>query len=201
MKTSGLSDPKSLELALEFSGYPPETQKNFTEIFTRSFLAEFYDHDYATAVSLALELSRDYQGEPAEVREDFIELARFCRESKSLDLPAKTCAEYTVKVARLSQLYPEGIRKPFTELYRKLREDRDFGFDVKTALELSYNILKHGPKAADNFFGGYAFAMKESGLGLGRAQALDFALKMAARSYTGKNPPILRAIANADPSL
>jgi hypothetical protein len=197
MKTTGLSDPKALEIGLRFSSYSPDVQKNFSEIFSRAFLAEFFDYDYALAVGLALELSRDYRGDPAQVRDDFIELTRFCKDGKNLDLPGRICAEYAIKLARLSELYPHGVRRPFLDLYKRLREDRDFGMDVKTALEISYKVLKNGPRAEDNFMSGYAFAMKETGLGLGRHESLQFALKMAARSYQGEEPPALRAPAEA----
>lgn len=198
LKSVGLSDPKSLELALQFSTYSIETQKNFLDIFSRSFMAEFLDYDYSSAVTTAMELSRDYGGDPARAREDFIALARFCRESKTLDLPMKTCGQYAVKVARLSELFPDGVKKPFIAFYTKMREDREFGMDVKTALDITYNVLKNGPRAPDNFMSGYAFAMKDSGLGLGRNGALEFGLKMAARSYSGEKPPAIpNAIANA----
>jgi hypothetical protein len=196
MKTAGLSDPKSLEIALRFSGYSPDVQKNFVEIFTRAYLGEFFDYDYNTAVALALELSKDYHGEPAAVRDDFIYLSQLCKDGKGIDLPVKTCAEYAIKVARLSQYYPDGIRKNFSSLYKKLREDRDFGMDIKTALEVTYNILKNGPRAHDNFMNAYAFAMKDAGLGLGRSQALEFALKMAAHSFSGDEPPVVPSAAS-----
>ncbi|MBX3021137.1 MAG: hypothetical protein KF799_05615 [Bdellovibrionales bacterium] len=193
MKSSGLSDPKSLETALRFSSYSPDVQKNFSEIFSRAFLAEFFDYDHSTAVALAFELSRDYEGEPAHVRDDFIYLAQLCKDGKEMDLPSTTCSEYAVKVAKLSALFPNGIRSPFQTLYKKLREDRDFGMDVKTALDFTYRILKHGPRAPDNFMDAYAYGMKESGLALGRNQALEFAVRMARNSYIGKTPPVIPA--------
>jgi len=191
LKASGYSDAKSLELALSFSSMPGEVQDNFTEIFSRAFLAEFFDYEHRSALAIALELSKDYTGDPAQVREDFIELARFCKGAKDLDLPAKACADYSVKVARLSQLYPEGVRKPFLTFFARMREDKEFAMDIKSALDITYNVLKSGPRAADNFFSGFEFAMKESGLGLSHTEALEFGLKMAARSYVGKKPPVV----------
>lgn len=194
MKSAGLSDPKSLETALRFSAYTPDVQRNFSEIFSKAFLAEFFDYDYATAIALALELSRDYEGEPATVREDFLYLAKLCKDGKNMELPAKTCAEYAVKVAKLSASFPEGIRPHFQKLYQTLREDRDFGMDIKSALELTYKILRNGPRAPDNFMSAYQFAMKAEGLELGRSQALEFALRMARHSYTGNKLPIIPAV-------
>lgn len=194
LKTVGLSDPGALQIALQFSTYTSDVQKNFSTIFTRAFIGEFFDYDYTTAVALAMELSKNYRGDANLVREDFIALTQFCKKSQTMDLPNRTCAEYAIKMARLSDLYPQGIREPFLTLYKKLRENREFGMDVKSALDVAYNVLKHGPKAPDNFLDGYSFAMKDSGLALGRNQALAFALRMAARSFEGEKPPAIPAV-------
>lgn len=191
LKSVGLSDRKSLEMALEFSTQPPEVQKNFTAIFTRAFLGEFFDYDYAIAAKLAYELSKDYHGDATQAREDFIELVRFCKDGKNLDLPTRLCAEFTVKLARLSQYHPKGVRDQFYRLFKDLRNKPDFAFDIKTALEVSYNVLRHGPTAPDNFFSGYAYATSKEGLSYDRHQALAFALRMADRSHLGEHPPLV----------
>lgn len=191
LKTVGLSDTKSLEIALDFSSRPVEVQKNFLEIFTRGFLAEFFDYDYRTAASLAFELSKDYKGDPAQVREDFIELVRFCKADDKLDLPARLCAEYTIKLARLTQFHPKGVRSSFYKLYERFRDDRTFALDIRNSLELSYNILKYGPRAADNFFAAYDFAVREDGLNLTQGASIEFSLRMASRSFKGSEPPLV----------
>lgn len=190
LKTVGLSDKAAVKLGLEFASRTPDVQKNFLEIFTHSFLAEFFDYDYPQAVALAFELSKNYKGNPAQVRDDFIELVRFCKDGKKLDLPSRLCAEFTIKVARLSQFYPKGVRESFYKLYQRFREDKDFGIDIRTALQTTYGILKNGPRAADNFFQGYDFALADKGLAMTQGQALKFGLKMASRSYRGIEPPI-----------
>jgi hypothetical protein len=190
LKTVGLSDKAAVKMGLQFAARSPDVQKNFLEIFTHSFLAEFFDYDYPTAVALAFELSKNYKGNPAQVRDDFIELVRFCKDGKKLDLPSRLCAEFTIKVARLSQFYPQGVRTSFYKLYQRFREDKEFGIDIQTALRTTYGILKNGPRAADNFFQGYDFAIADKGLAMTQGQALKFGLKMAARSYRGVEPPI-----------
>lgn len=185
----GVSDPRALEIALRFSSQSPEVQKNFTEIFSKSFLAEFFDYDYAQAVALAADLSEKYLSDPARVREDFVKLTQFCKESKSLDLPIRVCAEFAIKMARLSEYYPDGVREPFMQFYKKLREDRDYSFDIKGALDVSYRVLKNGPRAVENFVNAYQYAIKKDGLDYGRKQALAFALRMASRSFDGDMPP------------
>lgn len=191
LKKVGVSDRKSLEMAFEFSKLPDYAQTNFNEIFTKSFLAEFFDYDFTTALALAFELSKDYKGDPVQVRNDFIELVKFCKDGQKLDLPTQLCAEYTVKLARLSQYFENGVRDPFYKLYGALRDREEFSFDVKTSLDLAYNILKGGPKAIDNFFAGFDYAVKKEGLGYAQDKAMKFALKMARRSHKGKEPVVI----------
>lgn len=195
MKNVGLSDHKAVVLAIDFSTQSRDVQKNFLEIFTRVFLGEFFDYDYPTAYRLAIDLSKNYKGEPSQVRDDFIELTRFCKDGKTLDLPGKLCADYTVRLARLSQYHPSGIRKAFYDTFKALRDKKDFAFDMKTSLETTYNILKNGPRAADNFFTAYRYGMQKDGLDLSKGEALGFALRMVDRSSVGtEGPPIIPAV-------
>ena len=195
LKSVGLSDRKALEMALEFAAETPEAQKNFSEIFSKTFLGEFFDYEYPLAAKLAYELSRDYHGDPVQVREDFIDLVRFCKDGKNLDLPMKMCAEYTVKLVRLTAFHAQGIREPFKKLFKELRTKPEFALDVKKSLEIAYNVLKSGPRAPENFFTAYAFAVKKDGLDYNRQQALAFALRMADRSYLDDHPPVVPGIA------
>lgn len=191
LKKIGVSDRKSLEMAFEFAALPEYVQTNFAEIFTKSFLTEFFDYDFSTALNLAFELSKNYKGDPRQVREDFLELVRFCKDGQKLDLPTQLCAEYTIRLARLSQYYERGVREPFYRVYKTLRDREDFSLDIKTSLDLTYNILKGGPKAADNFFSGYEYATKKDGLGYAQDKAMKFAMKMARRSHMGPEPVVI----------
>ena len=191
LKGVGLSDAKSVETALEFSSQPPDIQKNFLEIFSKSFLSEFFDYEYPAAMRLAYELSKDYKGSAPRLREDFLSFVRFCKDTKNMDLPANLCAELAVKFARLSQFYPTGVREPFDKLYGELRKTGTFGLDMKAALDVAYNVLRHGPRAPDNFLLGVRYALSKKGLELDKQQALAFGIKMAERSFVGEAPPIL----------
>lgn len=190
LKTVGMSEKKSLEMALEFAAVEPDVQKNFLEIFSKSFLAEFFDYEFPKAMALAIELSRDYKGDPAQARGDFIELVRFCKDSKSLDLSMKFCSDYAVQMAKLSQFFDKGVAKPFFSLFNDLRNKREFSLDVKTALEVAYGILKNGPMAQRNFIEGFEFASKD--LELDKRKAIEFALSLSDRSFVGEKPPIMQ---------
>lgn len=190
LKTVGLTEKKSLEVALEFVFSPPEVQKNFIEVFSHAFLAEFFDYEFPKAMKLALELSQDYQGDPTILRTDFISMIQYCKDKKGLDLPLSKCAEYAVLVAKLSQYFEAGVAKEFISLYEALRFRKDMSFDVKKAMELTPRILQNGPKAKENFFAAYKFAVKE--FEYDRKAAVQFALELADRSYVGEKPPVLQ---------
>ncbi len=190
LKTVGLSEKKSLEVALEFVFSSPDVQKNFIEVFSKSFLAEFFDYEFPKAMKLALDLSKDYEGDPAILRADFIALVKYCKEKKGLDLPLSQCASYAVLVAKLSQYHEKGIASEFIALYEQLRYRKDLTLDVKKAMEIAPRILQSGPKAKDNFFSAYEFAMKD--LEYDRPHALTFGLQLSDRSYIGEKPPILQ---------
>ena len=190
LRTVGLSARSSMKMAIEFAGAHPDVQKNFVEIFQKSYLAEFFDYEYPKAMKLALDLSKGYKGDPAIARADFIELAKFCKDSKSLDLPMRFCADYAIKVAKLSQYYAEGVSKPFMSLYKDLRDKKEFSLDVRESLAMSYQILKHGPRAPKNFFEAFDLASRD--LGHDKTNALEFAADLAVNSYMDETPPILQ---------
>jgi hypothetical protein len=195
IKTVGFSEKKALEMALDFAAQRPQVQKNFLEIFSKSFLQEFFDYDFAKAMKIAFELSKDYKGDPTMARDDFIALSRFCRDHKKLGLPVAFCADYSVKVAYLSQYYDKGVSQPFMDIYKTLRENREFGLDMKFALEISYDVLKSGPLAAPNFLKAYGFAIDD--LKLDKKKAIGFALELAGHAYIGSAPPILQYPSNS----
>ena len=190
LKNVGLSEQRCLKMALEFAVQPPDVQKNFVEIFTNAFLTEFFDFEYSHALKLAIELSKDYKGDPATAREDFLQLVRFCKQTKTLDLPMSLCADYMAKIAKSSQYYNTGVAKPFNELFSTLRERKDLTFDIKTTLQVAHDVLKNGPNAPQNFFEAYEFSRKE--MDFDKKRALDFALKLAGRSYVGSSAPIMQ---------
>ncbi len=191
IRTTGFSEKKSLEMALQFAASNEDVQRNFLEIFSKSFLKEFFDYESTKALNVAYELSRDYKGEPGRAREDYIALAKFCKGNDKLGLPMAFCSEYVIQVVKLSQFYQEGIVQPFMDLYQKLRGEKQYGLDMKISLEVAYNILKSGPRSPENFHKAFAFATED--LRLDKKKSLEFALLLADRSFIGgKQPPLLQ---------
>jgi hypothetical protein len=76
-------------------------------------------------------------------------------------------------------------------LYAELRKTGTFRLDMKAALDVTYNVLKHGPRAPDNFLAAVRYAQSKKGLELDKQQSLAFGIKMAERSYIGDTPPVL----------
>jgi hypothetical protein len=196
IRTTGFSEKKSLEMALQFAASSEDVQKNFLEIFSKSFLKEFFDYESTKALNVAYELSRDYKGDAARAREDYIALAKFCKGNDKLGLPMAFCSEYVVQVVKLSQYYQDGVVEPFMDLFKKLRSDKQYGLDMKLSLEVAYNILKSGPKSPENFHKAFSFAVED--LRLDKRKSIEFALLLADRSFIGgKEPPVLQFPANS----
>jgi len=193
LKNIGLSDRRSLAMALEFAGQSPEVQRNFVEIFTNAFLSEFFDYDYPHALKLAIELSKDYTGDPKIVREDFLRLVRFCKEStgpNNLDLPIRLCADYVAKIAHSSQFYPGGIAQIFLDFFSKLRDSKDYLLDIRGTLRVAEAVLRSGPTAVENFTEAFDFGRQD--LALDKQNSLQFAMDLSSRSYVGQSPPVMQ---------
>ncbi len=187
---SGVDIGKSVETALKFSKEDDETTENFFQIFKKTYLSEFFDFDYSSAIQLSYEISTQYKGNRKKSREDFLNLLKYCTDKNEISLPMKTCAELTLKLARLSQYYPDGIFKSFVELYKTLRTDKRFGVSVSVAISILMDVLPYGPTAPKNFIESYDYAMSTEGLGVEGKEALQFALAMAHRSSKKLPPPI-----------
>lgn len=190
LKKSGVDHPRAIEYALRFANSDDETVENFFEVFKKTYLGEFFDLDYSTALKLSFDLSLLYKGNRQKAREDFWEIARFCLNKEGLNLPVTQCAELAVAMSRLSQYYPNGIRGDFFKLYKTLREDRRFGVSMLTALRIINEVLPYGPTAPATFLRSFEFAIDPQGLASGGVAAIKFAVLMAKKSLKSWPPPI-----------
>jgi hypothetical protein len=190
LSKSGVDHPRAIEYAMMFTDTDDETVESFFEFFKKTYLGEYFDLDYSTALKMSFELSRLYKGNRKNAREDFLEISRFCLSKEGLNLPVSQCAELALKVAVWSQYYPDGVRTDFFKLYRVLREDRRFGVSVRTALRIINEVLPFGPSASSNFLKSYEYAIDPSGLSSGGMAAIRFAVMMAKNSVKNWPPPI-----------
>lgn len=190
LKKSGVDIAKSIDVAMKFTQEDDETTENFFQIFKKTYLGEFLDFDYFSAIKLSYEISTQYKGNRKKAREDFMKILKYCMDKGEMNLPVKTCAELSVPLARLSQYYPDGIYNPFITLYTTLRNDKRFGVSVKVALSILLDILPYGPTAPKNFTDSYDYALDKKGLGVDGREALQFAIAMSHRSAKKLPPPI-----------
>jgi hypothetical protein len=194
LKKSGVDYSKSLHVGVLFSKESDTTVDNFFEIFQKTYLGEFFDLDYQTAINVSYELSTDFEGNREQARKDFLSIGRDCLDKNEMNLPIKQCAELALKFARNSKYFPEGTYKPFSEMYKLFRKDKRFGLSIRSTLEIINEILPYGPKAPENFISGFDLAIKENGMNLGGKDAITFGIAMAKRSVKTLPPPVYERI-------
>ncbi len=190
LKKSGVDQARAVLYGLEFAGTDDDTVESFFELFKKTYLGEYFDLDYTSALKLSFELSKKYKGNRRQAREDFLELSKYCLNKEGLNLPVTYCADLAVALTRLSQYYPDGIRSDFFKLYKALREDRRFGVNILTAMRIIKEVLPYGPLATQTFLKSYEFAIDPSGLSSGGMAAVKFAVTMAKNSVKSWPPPI-----------
>ncbi len=190
LKKSGVDQTRAIVYSLEFAQSDDETVENFFELFKKTYLGEYFDLDYSSALRISFELSKMYKGNRKQAREDFLAISKFCMDKDGLNLPVSNCAELSVAMSQLSQYFPEGVRHDFFKLYKSLREDRRFGVSVLTAIRIIHEILPYGPTAPNTFLKSYEFAIDPEGLASGGAAAIKFAVQMTKNSTKNGSPPI-----------
>lgn len=190
LKKSGVDLGKCIDTSIRFSKEDDETVENFFELFQKTYLSEFFDFDYYSALQISYEISSQYKGNRKQSREDFVNVLNYCMKKEEMNLPMKTCAEISLTMARLSQHFPDGVFKPFVDLYTTLKNDKRFGVSIRVALSILMDVLPSGPTAPQNFLDAFDYALSPAGLGIDGREALQFALSMSIRSARKFPPPI-----------
>lgn len=197
LNKTGVDHRQSLKIAMSFAPHTDAVKNTFLEILKGSYLREYYDIDFRSALQMAYDIAMDHRTSPERLRKDFVGFVRFCKEKKGLELPLAVCMKYSKKLLELSPYYASGAFPSFEELFIKLNTHKEFGVSIVDALKVSLNVLKFGPTAPENFLTGYAYAMNPVGLHMSVHQGLDFALRMAERSVTTMPPPVVNDTATA----
>jgi hypothetical protein len=187
---TGVDVKKSVQTGIAFAKESPETVKGFTEIFQKSYLENYLNLDYVTALEVSYELSRDFPGNVSLAYSDFVNITKFCLDPKRLGLPVKSCARIAIDVARLSCYYPLGVYQPFEELYGLLRNDASFGISIREALKIATEVMHYGPKASENFIKTFRFSVSRTGLDQTANNSLRLALRIAKKSNRYGEPPL-----------
>lgn len=187
----GVDHRQSLKIAMSFSPHTDTVKNTFLEILKGSYLREYYDVDFKSALQLAYDISMDHRTTPERLRTDFVGFVRFCNEKKGMEVPLSACVKYSRRLLELTPYFEKGAYPSFEELFIKLNTDKAFGISIRESLEVSLKVLSFGPQAPENFLKGYAYALDTAGLGLSTNDAVQFGLRMASRSVTQMPPPVV----------
>jgi hypothetical protein len=182
MKKTGVALTKAVEVGLDFSSLDDERLKNFNEVFSKMYLENYFDFDFATAYRVSFQLSRDYEGKAQDVREDFIKLVKFCTQNDKVALPLKQCAEMALKIVDHTPKFPGGLFSSFEKFYTFLRTDKHTGLSVMDSLNLVPKIFSYGPKAPENFRLALEYALSSDKITIDHSNAINLALRLAKQS-------------------
>lgn len=182
MKKTGVALTKAVEVGLDFSGLDDERLKNFNEVFSKMYLENYFDFDFATAYKVSFQLSRDYEGKAQDVREDFIKLVKFCTQNDKAALPLRQCAELALKIVDNTPKFPGGLYSSFEKFYTFLRADKRMGLSVLDSLNLVPKVFAYGPKAPENFQAAVEYALSSNKITIDHTNAINLALRLAKQS-------------------
>jgi hypothetical protein len=159
-----------------------EVTESFIETFQKSFLKKYLDLDLASSVKLAKGLSFKYEGKVKNAEDDFGKLVKFCTSETDLNLSKPVCAKMAYRVALYGQNTPNGIFPAFKRSFQFLTSSAGPKVTTETALKVSEKLVKVSPMAVYNFVKAYEYGMKEKGLGLQVAEAVQFATYLGEKS-------------------
>lgn len=179
LSRAGFSGREAAETGKRFAVGTAAEVDTFVTVFKRAFAEEFLDLDLEDSLKMALALSKEFAGDQPQVRADFERLLAFCTEEKQLGLPKPTCGAFASRVAAKGEPWNGGIAKPFIRGFEYLTSSKGPSLVTGEALKLSEALLAAGPGAFDNFSQAYSYASAESGLALGRQDAIGFARDLA----------------------
>lgn len=187
----GVDHRQSLKIAMSFAPHADSVKNTFLEILKGSYLREYFDIDFRSALQMAYDIAMDHRTSPERLRKDFVGFVRFCKEKQGLELPLAQCMRFAKKLLELSPYYGEGAFPGFQTLFTKMNTEKEFGLSIKESLEISLKVLTYGPKGPENFLTGYSYALNPEGLHMGVQDGVHFAMRMAARSVTEMPPPVV----------
>lgn len=169
----------SLALAMELADKTDSYTETFLEIFKKSYLAEYLDLDYGTALQMARSLSIEYTGDPIIAEKDFLRLVDFCTNDKWLGLSKPRCGVIAGRVIKTAENFKREVAPLFEKVFEFIISDRGPTPDLMMALDLSEKLVAMGPDSPENFMQAYRFAVNEDGLRLTAKDSIDFAMKIS----------------------
>lgn len=186
MSRLGVGVKPSLEIALRMAAETDSVQQAFAEILKTSYLTEYLDLNFKTAINLAYKFSVYSSSNPEATKNDFTQFVSFCKNQQEMGLSLSVCTQYAVELAKISVFYKKGLFDDFKTIFEELKDSGKYGLTLKESLQVSYDVLSYGPLAPMNFKRGYSYASEQ--LSLTGKDALNFALDMAGRSLNQNHP-------------
>lgn len=176
---AGLSGREATEIGKRFAIGTAAEVDTFVTVFKRAFAEEYLDLELGDALRMALSLAKEFAGDQPQVRADFEKLLAFCTEEKYLGLPKPQCGAFASRIAAKGEPWNGGVAGPFIRGFEYFTSSRGPSLASGEALKVSEALLAAGPGAFENFSQAYGYATTESGLGLGREDAIKFARQLA----------------------
>lgn len=179
---AGMSGKDSLEAGVKFAKEEKKVTMTFLSIFKQCYAEDYLNLDLMTSYKIAVSLSLDIEKFNQNIEKDFSELVKFCR-SDELTLPFGECAALASRVIKKGEKFEAPMAESFKKLFRFLVEKDGPNRPSFDAVKISEEALTHGPSATQNFIWAYKHGTSKEGMGLDSSEAINFALKMSARSY------------------
>jgi hypothetical protein len=149
LKKVGVDYKKSIELALQFAYLDDSRTENFVQIFSKTYLENYFNFDFKNSFEITFNLSKELKDQPEVVRNDFIKLTQFCMKTRELALPVPVCAKMILELVASAPYYPQGIYPYFEDTFYFSKVD--LKMNLTDSLKTTLKILKQGPKAFENF--------------------------------------------------
>ncbi len=179
---TGVDKRKAVEFALHYARRTDQQTSAFVLIFKGTFLEKYYDMDFKTALATSFKLSLEARGNPEALAKDFRGILDFCVSHKGTDLPFKICAPYALELAMASYLYGDaGLMSSFQKLIDFFMQQKEQDYSIGVQLKFAGRILRHGPKAVENFQTQYAYGISES-MKLTQKTSIELAVRVAENS-------------------
>lgn len=170
----------SLKVAVQLAQRDESYTQAFLEIFRKSYLKEYLDLNFKTAMDMAQSLSVDFKGAPERAASDFVDLVKFCTDEKYLALSKPRCGLIAARVIKNTENFDTHIASSFVDLFEFITSEKGPTPDLLKALEVTERVVSLGPEAPENFKLAYRYAIQDKGLAYTAKDSLSFAMEIGA---------------------
>ncbi len=174
-----------ISTATEFARKEDANVEAFNHIFTKAYAEDGFDLDLASSLKMAKAISVEYSGDVERALQDFKNISDYCMKKEDLPLSRPDCAELAKKVSLAEKEKGPLASDSFVNSYKYLKSTA--GLAPYEAQKLALDLVRVDPSAFENFKLSYEYALADKGLKSSKAQALQFAKKIAQLSVKESN--------------